>query len=651
MRRAADSLWRTRCTPRRNIAVSLSRQQHDASTTRPYVYQRLQANDIRLLDLHPSRDDASPIQCTLRTVALTDKPRYESLSYCWGVKKVDDEEEIPCDNGTMRVTRNLFGALQHLQHPEATRTLWIDALCICQTDITERGQQVGMMRDIFQLSERTVVWLGPAAQNSPRAIQLIRQLAQLSEKNAASTTWAPHLASHLPPLYDTAWRALAALLKREWWHRAWIVQEVSVAKDIMLVCGDDAFSWDALERAVQYAVDLGFFFVYGGSATFQAFSLFQTRANFLAKRRPCVHDVLLQHRSFRATDRRDKVFGMLALADQDDVVAMGIRPDYHRSANELFGAISRSLLAQTGLALFKAAGVHDKSSESGLPTWVADWSVSDPAVLLNTSVFVDDRGGSTHKVSQPPRFDAARSSTPPAPVFGPGNKTLQLQGILVDEIEAVGVLSRTRYLRHVSHMFQLFVQCYDILNQLKDWETTARIQSHVLYPTGESRLDAYWHTLCAGRVPPHLPSARHDARYKYYVLLRTLRRPVRLALRWLFPRSSENTWLNRFFYRLFQSAWRLLGLTPTKIQRLGFPPESRLPNHRRMARTQKGYLVLAPRLTRRGDCVVVCKGGQLPLVVRRDGRGLWVLVGECYVHGIMYGEAWDERLCRDMWFR
>ncbi|KAH7073217.1 heterokaryon incompatibility protein-domain-containing protein [Paraphoma chrysanthemicola] len=622
--------------------VSICRKLHLVVRKPTYTYQSLRAHEIRLLDLHPGHD-ADPIKCTVRSVALADKPPYESLSYCWGWKR--DEEPLNVDNSTIYITRNLLGALQHLRRKETARTLWIDAICINQANTAERGQQVGMMRSIFQLSDRTVVWLGAAGQDSTRAVQLVRQLAKLSQTQEPGS-WGPNLAISLPPLYDPAWSAFAALLKRPWWHRAWIVQEASVTRDLTLVCGDDVFLWSELELAVQYAVDLGFFVAYGGSATFQAFSLFRTRANFQEKKRPPLHDILLQHRSFLATDPRDKVFGLLSLADQDDVAALGVRPDYQQSPQNLFSDISRALLKADDLGAFKAAGIHEKWSEAILPSWVADWSVSDLAVPLNASVSVDHGDKSSYSIV--PRFDASRSSIS-KPMFSTDQKLLRIQGILIDQVEAVGVLSRTRYLRHVSHMFELFFQCHDILEQLKNWETIACARSREPYPTGERARDAYWHTLCAGRVPSNLPSARHDSRYKYYVLLRSLRRFVRFTIRW-FPRSSQDTWYNRFFYRLFQSAWRVLGLTPTKVQRIGFPPESRLPNYRRMVRTQKGYVALVPRLAKEGDWIAICQGGAMPLVVRRDGEH-WVLVGESYVHGLMNGEAWDEEKCRDMWFK
>ncbi|KAF2026995.1 hypothetical protein EK21DRAFT_48933, partial [Setomelanomma holmii] len=186
-----------------------------------YTYEPLAATEIRLLDLHPGLN-ADPNRCTLRNVFLYKSPPYESLPYCWGWKR--DEEPLHLNNGTIYITRNLLGALQHLRNEHNARTLWIDAICTNQADTAERRQQVGIMRSIFQMSQRTVVWLGTKGQDSVRAVQLIRQLAQVSRRQDPGT-WGPQVATNLPPLYDPAWTAFATLLKRPWWHRAWIVQE------------------------------------------------------------------------------------------------------------------------------------------------------------------------------------------------------------------------------------------------------------------------------------------------------------------------------------------------------------------------------------------------------------------------------------------
>jgi len=63
--------------------------------------------------------------------------------------------------------------------------------------------------------------------------------------------------------------------------------------------------------------------------------------------------------------------------------------------------------------------------------------------------------------------------------------------------------------------------------------------------------------------------------------------------------------------------------------------------------TTKGYLALAPAGAQLQDSIALFKGGKCPLVIRqRDSE--WSLVGDSFVHGIMYGEAWDEDLCAEM---
>lgn len=422
----------------------------------------------------------------------------------------------------------------------------------------------------------------------------------------------------------------------------------AVSSDIMMICGDESVTWDDFTQAVQYAVDLGVLIAYGGSTTFQARKLFETRLDFQRGQLLPLHETLLRNRSFLATDDRDKVFGLLSLASPESVQSMGVRPNYRLTTNQLYLGIAQSLLKRFDLSVFSASGVHDGVLEKNLPSWVPDWSTSDPSAPLSPSPAFDPGHHAMDIELVNMQVYAARTSFSTARIDHHTGQ-LGLEGILIDQVEIVGSLCRTRYLRHVSHMFELFVQCHDILEQLKNWEQVAAIRSRKLYLTGEKGLDAYWKTLCAGRMPKGVVTARQDPRFKYYRIIRSLRFFVRLTVRW-FPRSEKNTWYNRLFYSMFETGWRIFGLTPAKIQRLGFPPESWLSNHRRMIRTKKGYFALAPRFTKPGDWIGVFKGGKLPLIIRKDGEQ-YVLVGESYVHGIMKGEAWDESTCETMWFR
>src|SRR5271170_2309666 len=65
---------------------------------------------------------------------------------------------------------------------------------------------------------------------------------------------------------------------------------------------------------------------------------------------------------------------------------------------------------------------------------------------------------------------------------------------------------------------------------------------------------------------------------------------------------------------------------------------------RRMARTLTERLALVPESSCVGDTIALCKGGRVPLVLRRHPGG-FQLIGESYVHGVMNGEAFVEEQC------
>ncbi|KAI8225327.1 Heterokaryon incompatibility protein 6, OR allele [Colletotrichum sp. SAR 10_96] len=84
---------------------------------------------------------------------------YEALSYAWG--STDQSETITANGQILHVTKNLYSALEHLRQKE-NRILWIDAICIDQTNLQERGHQVGQMSDIYRQADQVLVWLGPS---------------------------------------------------------------------------------------------------------------------------------------------------------------------------------------------------------------------------------------------------------------------------------------------------------------------------------------------------------------------------------------------------------------------------------------------------------------------------------------------------------
>lgn len=41
---------------------------------------------------------------------------------------------------------------------------------------------------------------------------------------------------------------------------------------------------------------------------------------------------------------------------------------------------------------------------------------------------------------------------------------------------------------------------------------------------------------------------------------------------------------------------------------------------------------------RKGDLVCILHGSEVPFVIRKEAGGKYLLIGECYMHGIMEGE-------------
>jgi hypothetical protein len=115
--------------------------------------------EIRVLHLE-SGSGSSLLKCTLHRVSLqsVQAPSYEALSYTWGNE--NDKRAIVVNGYLVDVTFNLYSALCRLRREDGTRVLWIDALCINQTDLDERAQQVRLMRNIYTMCDQTVIWIG-----------------------------------------------------------------------------------------------------------------------------------------------------------------------------------------------------------------------------------------------------------------------------------------------------------------------------------------------------------------------------------------------------------------------------------------------------------------------------------------------------------
>lgn len=119
-------------------------------------YGQLAEGVIRLLCLQPGVGNDG-IHCELIATNLSDNPVYEAISYAWGTSNM---LTMNLNKKRMWVGHNLLACLQHLRHKDSARIIWVDAICINQSDAIEKSSQVSIMSRIYHSASRTLLWLG-----------------------------------------------------------------------------------------------------------------------------------------------------------------------------------------------------------------------------------------------------------------------------------------------------------------------------------------------------------------------------------------------------------------------------------------------------------------------------------------------------------
>ena len=139
------------------------------------IYPPLEHGSIRLLELLPKDDDAEQLRGRLREYPLRSMEDlshpYEALSYVWGSE--NKPRSIVIGNQKLPITQNLYAALSRLQYRSYSRLLWIDAICIDQTDVKEKERQIPLMAEIYANARCVLVWLGEAEDDGDRALEAI----------------------------------------------------------------------------------------------------------------------------------------------------------------------------------------------------------------------------------------------------------------------------------------------------------------------------------------------------------------------------------------------------------------------------------------------------------------------------------------------
>ncbi|KAF8866366.1 hypothetical protein BDZ45DRAFT_542611, partial [Acephala macrosclerotiorum] len=209
---------------------------------------------IRILHLAPGQP-SEPIHVKLSRFPLSAAPEYESLSYTWGTAIRDhfvtysgSSVQVP----GWRVTRNLYFALQQLRHPQKTRNLWVDALCIKQENPQELSEQVRIMKDIYAKASNVVIWLGEETPSDRMAFSVLNLFrCQFQARGFFHFSLQDYGNGCFPTKTAYHWVALLYFFQKSWWLRVWILQEMVMAKRATVVCGTLNEDWELVMKVAQ----------------------------------------------------------------------------------------------------------------------------------------------------------------------------------------------------------------------------------------------------------------------------------------------------------------------------------------------------------------------------------------------------------------
>ena len=602
---------------------------------------------IRLIELLPG-DWEDDIRCNILTVSLKNPPAYDALSYSWGDEPQDDpdlsadflssllrafesgQKFLQCNGQILLISINLYNALRRLRD-KLVRYLWVDRVCIDQSNVLERTEQVRLMGKIYSDARLVLVWLGEEDSHTIPAFALMEKISKLATVRAfpsLHTTTSKILnadalqAMGLPSFPSADWESMHRLFERAWFQRSWVIQEVALADAAVAVCGCRIFNWDDIGRTGQYLVASGFIRAmqdtYGrqGRPTF-ASTIQNSRAWVKRDADRSLTLLLASMRRFKATDPRDKIYSLLGLVrSKKDPESHGkvddnvIRPDYSSSVDTVFRRVTKSLIKQeSSLALLSTVEDASLRVTSNLPSWVPDYAVWQEVTILGMP-------DNPHKYyaggDEPPRLYDSDLDT--------SHDVLSLAGYEMDSVVKIGMCYDPRSIENCTP--EVLMSWFQLIATLPE-----------TYVDGGSRDEATWRTFI-GNVggtthPAHADYARHFLAYLHCSL------------------KDEND-LSKAIGILNAGtstcAWQETGLAgDLYLYATSFATIAAL---RCLFVTANGSIGLGAKSIRTGDKVFVFPGGLVPFVLRTSIDGYYRLVGEAYVHGIMRGEALKNPSCK-----
>lgn len=383
--------------------------------------------------------------------------------------------------------------------------------------------------------------------------------------------------------------SLNTLLQRPWFTRAWILQEIALARCAIVQCGPRQLSWDAF---AQFARSSNRHALIDTNPIDYVVGL---RVWHLENFQPI--EVLLSiTRSSSCRGPRDKLYYLLGIMHPNDRAL--VPRDYDMSVAALYTTVAHKLI-QTEQRVDLLSEVQSSDESLHLPSWVPDWSIPPSGIQINSRNALchasKNQGLALIHSKQWNRLVLAGKPHSVVTVIG------ELQENYLDQS---GLPPRCRgwmrlLLRHLSRsqadsisMEEAFLQHYATVDD-----------GSLTY------FDAFAATLVMDKIFTPGNTARADGKHKDVI-----------QRAYLDGNNSEHKDIDQ-------------QLLYTYRENAKYACRSR-----RFFVTDSGHIGLAPVGTNAGDQLCIFFGGHVPYVLRGQGDH-HKFIGECYVHGIMDGEA------------
>ncbi|KAF2679719.1 HET-domain-containing protein [Lentithecium fluviatile CBS 122367] len=247
---------------------------------------------IRVLEVLPRRLGAEYTECLMRHTDLNDE--YTCLSYTWGSPTLPSDI-IQINGKRFLVRPNLLSFLRVARKKYPSRPLWIDALCIDQENVEERNHQVQQMGQIYARATQVISWLGKTEED--------QKFLSHEEFTRPSSSINKDVLISPVPYQDIPLGLRMSFLGNEYWGRAWIIQELVLARQVILASDMKELDYNKvpkfLGRLDSRLPDQSL----KGKSLIELLSIFRGRG---------------------CTTKRDRIFSLLALCTEDITVDYAI---------------------------------------------------------------------------------------------------------------------------------------------------------------------------------------------------------------------------------------------------------------------------------------------------------------------------------------